>query len=202
VLKAAVQRPSDHVSSASRVQNEMARTRCRITVRCIWLASILDLKCASDLARDCIQLVPLFEPPGRAPAETIRRPARNDVQVCMWNILSSGRTVRQRECYAFARHSASLQRRSHALTAMSHLGDLGWRQIRERINMAARHYQRVPWVRGTNVEKGDHQIGFKHHARWHLASKDSAKDATGGHVWLTIKLTMTRNASVTLALKQ
>ena len=113
----------------------------------------------------------------------------------MWNILSSGRTVRQRECYAFARHSASLQRRSHALTTMSHLGDLGWRQISERINMAARHYQRVPWVRGTNVEKGDHQIGFKHHARRHLTSKDSAKDATGGHVWLSNQAERTRPAS-------
>ena len=102
-------------------------------------------------------------------------------------ILPSCSTVRQRDGYTFAWHSASLQRRSHALTAMSHLGDLGWRQISERINMAARNYQRVPWIRGTNVEKGDHQIGFKHHARRHLTSKDSAKDATGSHVWLSLR---------------
>jgi hypothetical protein len=159
------------------------------------LASILGLKRAPDLPRDRIQLAPLFQPPSRAPTETIHHAARNDVQVCMWNILSGGSTVRQGECYAFAWHSSSLQRRCHALTAKSHLGDLAWRQIRERFHMAVWYYQRVTRVRRTDIEKGYDQSGFKHHARRHLTGEDLAKDATGGHVWLTsnIRICVCRN---------
>jgi hypothetical protein len=49
----------------------------------------------SDLPRDRIQRIPLCVPPARTPPQAIRDSPRNDVQMCMWHILSGRCTIRQ-----------------------------------------------------------------------------------------------------------